>query len=99
MNDNTIIRLIRPENGKRLVKRVIGLPGDTITMRDNRLFINAKSVEYNQLQPKMMSQFDSELKNSHIFFTEQLIEKKSYSNVFTIPTIFNFIWAGNYSKR
>ena len=71
-----IVVFFSPEDGKRLVKRVIGTPGDTITMRDNRLFINGKFAEYNQLQPKMMSQFDSELKNNHIFFTEQLIEKR-----------------------
>ena len=70
-----IVVFFSPEDGKRLVKRVIGMPGDTITMRDNRLFINGISVEYNKLQPGMISQFDSELKNNHIFFTEQLIEK------------------------
>ena len=71
-----IVVFFAPENGKRLVKRVIGTPGDTITMRDNRLFINGQFIEYSQLQSKMMSQFDSELKNNHIFFTEQLIEKR-----------------------
>lgn len=71
-----IVVFFSPEDGKRLVKRVIGTPGDTISMRDNRLFINGKFVEYNQLQPKMMNQFDLELKKNHIFFTEQLIEKR-----------------------
>ena len=71
-----IVVFFSPEDGKRLVKRVIGTPGDIITMKDNRLFINGTFVEYNQMQPKMVSQFDSELKNSHIFFTEQLIEKR-----------------------
>lgn len=31
---------------KRLVKRVIGLPGDTLALRDNRLFINGKAIDY-----------------------------------------------------
>ena len=30
----------------RLVKRVIGLPGDTISMKDNRLFINEQPSSY-----------------------------------------------------
>ena len=30
----------------RLVKRLIGLPGDRISMRDNRLTINGKALEY-----------------------------------------------------
>ena len=71
-----IVVFYSPEDGKRLVKRVIGTPGDTVTMEDNRLFINGKPLEYNQLQPKMMSQIDSDLKDNHIFFTEQLIEKR-----------------------
>lgn len=35
--------------GKRLVKRVIGLPGDTIAMENNRLQINGKKVDYQPL--------------------------------------------------
>jgi signal peptidase I len=31
---------------KRLVKRVIGVPGDTVSMRDNRLYINGEAVAY-----------------------------------------------------
>lgn len=35
--------------GKRLVKRVVGLPGDTIAMEDNRLLINGQAVTYQPL--------------------------------------------------
>lgn len=31
---------------KRLVKRVIGVPGDTVAMRDNRLYINDQPITY-----------------------------------------------------
>lgn len=34
---------------KRLVKRVIGLPGDTIAMENNRLLINGERVDYQPL--------------------------------------------------
>ena len=33
----------------RLVKRVIGLPGDTVTMRDNRLTINGVDARYSHI--------------------------------------------------
>ncbi|MCL1049742.1 signal peptidase I [Shewanella abyssi] len=33
-------------SGKKLVKRVIGLPSDTISMRDNVLSINGKALQY-----------------------------------------------------
>jgi len=35
-----------PEDGTTLVKRVVGLPGDTIQMRDERLLINGTAVDY-----------------------------------------------------
>jgi signal peptidase I len=38
--------LFSPKDGKRLVKRVIGLPGDEIAMRNNCLYINGEAVEY-----------------------------------------------------
>ena len=31
---------------KRLVKRVIGVPGDTVAMHDNRLYINGQAITY-----------------------------------------------------
>jgi len=35
-----------PEDGTTLVKRVVGLPGDTIEMRDERLLINGVALDY-----------------------------------------------------
>ena len=38
-----------PENGTRLIKRVIGLPGDTIEMRGKRLYVNGVAADYAEL--------------------------------------------------
>jgi signal peptidase I len=35
-----------PYDGKRLVKRVVGLPGDQLEMRDNRLLLNGEPLAY-----------------------------------------------------
>jgi len=35
-----IVVLFSPQDGTRLVKRVVALPGDKIEMRDNQLFVN-----------------------------------------------------------
>src|SRR6185436_509188 len=35
-----IVVLFSPHDGTRLVKRVVGLPGEIIEMRDNKLFVN-----------------------------------------------------------
>src|SRR5580693_2563778 len=35
-----------PHDGARLVKRVVGLPGDTVELRNDQLIINGKPVQY-----------------------------------------------------
>lgn len=44
--------------GKRLVKRVVGLPGDTLAMRDNRLMLNGRWLPY-QLGERGPAQSDT----------------------------------------
>ena len=44
---------------KRLVKRVIGVPGDNISMKNNQLFINGKPVTYEIKDQKMASHYES----------------------------------------
>jgi signal peptidase I len=47
--------LSSPNDGKRLVKRVVGLPGDTIETVDGRLVVNGRIVEYSPLPSGMVS--------------------------------------------
>ena len=44
-----IVICFSPEDGVRLVKRVIGLPGDTIDMKNNTLFLNGEPVGYTKI--------------------------------------------------
>jgi signal peptidase I len=41
-----IVTFSSPTDGTRLIKRVVGLPGDTIEMRDNHLVINGHALDY-----------------------------------------------------
>ena len=41
-----IVVLFSPKDGSRLVKRVIGVPGDVIEMRNNRLYISGQPLTY-----------------------------------------------------
>jgi signal peptidase I len=41
-----IVTFSSPQDGRRLIKRVIGIPGDVVAMRDKRLSINGVRVEY-----------------------------------------------------
>jgi signal peptidase I len=44
-----VVVLYSPADGKRLVKRVMGLPGDEMAMRGGRLYINGVAAEYQPL--------------------------------------------------
>lgn len=41
-----IVTCKSPADGKRLVKRVVGVPGDVIAMRGNRLTVNGRPLDY-----------------------------------------------------
>jgi len=41
-----IVTFASPKDGTRLIKRVVGIPGDRVSMRDNRLFINDEEADY-----------------------------------------------------
>ncbi|HRC85126.1 MAG TPA: signal peptidase I [Thermoanaerobaculia bacterium] len=41
-----IVVLFSPDDGKRLVKRVVGIPGDTVEVQRGRLLINGEALPY-----------------------------------------------------
>ncbi len=58
-----IVVLSSPADGKRLVKRVIGLPGDTIAMSHNRLIVNSELIAYSPIDPDLVIAFDPQGSN------------------------------------
>src|SRR5438876_6787787 len=44
-----IVVLFSPEDGVRLVKRVVAVPGDRIEMRDEQLFVNGQAAHWRPL--------------------------------------------------
>ena len=60
-----------PADGKRLVKRVIGTPGDVIEMRDDVLLINGKAMRYSK-DAHSYALIEETGQQSHLFFTEAL---------------------------
>lgn len=67
-----IVVFYSPENGKRLIKRVVGIPGDTLGMRQNRLFINGQLVKYEPLQKEIIDQIEHDQQSRYVFFNENL---------------------------
>src|SRR6184192_162450 len=44
-----IVVLFSPEDGTRLVKRVVGVPGDRIELRDNQLLVNGVAASWKSI--------------------------------------------------
>lgn len=55
-----IVVLFSPADGKRLVKRVVGVPGDRIAMDDEHLVINGTPVAYESIAPAQARQLIAE---------------------------------------
>lgn len=51
-NRGDVVVLYSPADGKRLVKRVVGVPGDLLEMRNNRLTVNGEMAEYQAFDPE-----------------------------------------------
>lgn len=67
-----VVVLFSPEDGRRLVKRVVGLPGDVLELRGDILYRNG--------QPALYSPLDAEI-------TEQLPEKERREFAYNTETI------------
>ncbi|MEO0794258.1 MAG: signal peptidase I [Verrucomicrobiota bacterium] len=64
--------LLSPEDEKRLVKRVIGIPGDTVEMRDYMLYINDERLDYTELPEEERAGLMAELTRISAFAQEDL---------------------------
>ncbi len=67
-----VVVLHSPADGTRLVKRVVGLPGDTVEMRDNRLLINGAAVRYLALDESIVGWIPAEERARHEFASEAI---------------------------
>jgi len=67
-----IVVFYSPHDEKRLVKRVIGLPGDTIELRDNALVINGQPVEYRPIAGELLRDIPAADRAGRVFASEQL---------------------------
>ena len=71
-----IVVFYSPKDGKRLIKRVVGLPGDTLAMHKNRLFINGHFLKYESLHKEIIDQFGLDQQSHYLFFNENLTGKQ-----------------------
>jgi signal peptidase I len=67
-----VVVLYSPYDGTRLVKRVVGLPGDTIELRSEQLIINGKAVDYVPIAKNSFEGLSLDEGQGGVFATEQL---------------------------
>jgi len=68
-----------PADGIRLVKRVIGVPGDVLELRNDVLFINGRAMHYSANQTDYLLS-EATAQQSHLFFTEALQSSDHVTN-------------------
>lgn len=70
-----VVICFSPEDNTRLVKRVVGLPGDTLSMDRNRLCINDQPVELTPADPETLRGLSATVQQHVHSATERLGEK------------------------
>ena len=71
-----IVTFYSPDDDKLLIKRVIGVPGDLVAMRNNQLFINHLPASYSRLEEEIVNQLDAVQRRKHHFFYESVGETR-----------------------
>jgi signal peptidase I len=67
-----IVVFYSPQDGTRLVKRTVGLPGDTVELRGDKLIINGATVEYKSIADELVPDVSARDRAISEFATEQL---------------------------
>ena len=67
-----IVVFFSPHDGKRLVKRIVGLPGDTIELRNNALVLNGQPVEYQPIAEELLRDIPTADRTGRVFASEKL---------------------------
>src|SRR5882672_3024255 len=70
-----IVVFYSPHDGKRLVKRVVGEPGDTLQLRQDALILNGKPVEYGPIAEELLRDVTPSDRASHVFAAEALSDR------------------------
>ncbi|RPI77876.1 MAG: signal peptidase I [Desulfobacteraceae bacterium] len=67
-----IVVFFSPTQGTRLVKRVVGLPGDTVKLENNLLSINNKTLAYQNAPSSLYGDLSAMEKSVHDFYMENM---------------------------
>jgi signal peptidase I len=73
-----VVVLFSPEDGIRLVKRLVAVPGDTLELRKNELFINGQRAAYQPPQERMLA-YLTKTDLTHGQFATETVENRSHA--------------------
>lgn len=71
-----IVVFYSPADGRRLVKRVVGIPGDSIAMQNNQLIINGKKIKYEPINQLKLNDLSLSMDAKQYSFLENLSNKR-----------------------
>ncbi|MDB5806402.1 MAG: family signal peptidase [Betaproteobacteria bacterium] len=74
-----IITFDSPEDGETWLKRVVGLPGDTVEMRDEAVIINGKPLAYKAGDAGLAAQMTDSARRFHLEFADEQLGEVSHS--------------------
>jgi signal peptidase I len=80
-----IVICFSPDDGTRLVKRVIGLPGETVEMRGSTLLLNGEPVGYTRVDPRDAEKLPGKVRGRCVLATEEL--DGSPHAVMSVPSV------------
>ena len=72
-----IVVLFSPKDGMRLVKRVVGVPGDRIEMRDNQLYVNGDAARWKSIGE------ENDREQGSTLVVEETLEGRTHLVMFT----------------
>ena len=96
-----IVVFFSPRDGTRLVKRVVGVPGDTIELRNDSLILNGQPVEYKPIAAERVSGLAPADLATQVYAEEQLPgQRHAVAAIPSAPAARNFgpyrVPAGHY---
>ena len=85
-----VVTLVSPSDGRRLVKRVIGLPGDRVSMSANRLTINGHALGYSDPRTRAATDLDdandADVREQTAILRNEALGDRRHA-IATIPTL------------
>jgi signal peptidase I len=84
-----VVVFFSPDEGIRLVKRVVAEPGDVLELRDNHLYLNGAPSAYGPADDKALAQLGDDYRHGRIFSTEREPSSSHIHPVTVTPSLRN----------